>query len=97
MEMIIRRAIRTHKLIEFYHDGAFRIVEPYCLGISSRGNLLLRAYQVAGGSTSGHIPPWRLFDVGKMSRTLILGESYSPARPEYNPVDPAMQTILATA
>lgn len=45
---MICEAIRLRVLAQFRYDGEPRIVEPYCFGLSSKGNRVLRAYQTRG-------------------------------------------------
>lgn len=49
----ICRAIQTRTLLAFDYDGHHRIIEPYCHGTGTVGQERLRAYQVAGDSSTG--------------------------------------------
>jgi hypothetical protein len=70
-----------------------RIVEPYVVGNTSTGKQSLRAYQI-GGSSSSPIPSWRMFTLMKMTSVTLNDSTFSP-RPEYNPNDKGMTTILS--
>lgn len=86
-------AIELKKIIEFYYNGGKRTVEPFCYGISRKGNELLRAFQTGGYSESGDPVHWKLFSVKKMSNITITDEEFSGNRPEYKPDDSAMEDI----
>ncbi len=94
MELTICFAISTRRMIRFSYDGGVRTVEPYCHGVSTAGNEVLRAYQVGGFSQSEDPTGWRLFDLAKMEDVEITGEKFEPYRPEYNPGDQVMRSVL---
>ena len=75
------------------YDGYPRTVEPHCYGESRAGNELLRCYQVAGGSSSGNVPDWKLMTVDKISGLALTQKTFLGPRPEYNRDDKAMHTI----
>ena len=59
------KAIREKKRLTFVYDGEPRDVCPHVLGHTNAAEKLF-AYQVAGGSTQGKLPPegdWRCFFV----------------------------------
>jgi len=86
-------AIRSKQVITFYYDGGERVVEPFCYGISSSGNELLRGFQVGGYSKSGKPFSWKLFRVDEISRISLTNETFQEIRPNYNPNDKGMKTI----
>jgi len=87
-------AIEQRKIIEFQYDNRFRVVEPYCVGESSRGNVVLRAYQIEGESSSGNPIGWKLFDLSKLSNLTITSRKFSLIQPDYNPNDRGMVKII---
>lgn len=93
MNQTLFSAIRLRKIISFYYNGGTRNVEPYCYGISTAGNELLRAYQIGGYSQSGKSVGWKLFRVSNISNLKVIDKSFENIRPEYNPRDSAMTTI----
>jgi len=93
MNNSICSAIRSRKIIQFYYNGGYRTVEPYCYGIGRTGNELLRAFQTGGYSESGNPVQWKLFSVNKMSNISITDDEFPGDRPEYNPKDSAMVKI----
>lgn len=95
MNTIISKAISEHKEIKFYYDGGERIVEPFCYGISTAGNEVLRGFQVGGYSKSGKINTWKLFRVDSLELISFSGNTFSGDRPYYNPNDKAMSSIYS--
>lgn len=93
MNSTICSAIRSRHVIRFFYDGGSRTAEPFCHGESRDGNALLRAYQTAGYSQSGQPVGWKLFRLDGVSSLAVTDETFSGARPDYNPEDPAMVTI----
>ena len=88
MNEAICQGIAERKLLRFLYQNSTRIVEPYCYGRTRLGTELLRAFQISGVSRSGHPIGWRLFDAHKMSDLVILQETFSPYRGDYQPQDP---------
>jgi predicted DNA-binding transcriptional regulator YafY len=54
-------AIRERQHVLFEYDGRRRDVCPIILGYSATGREALKAYQVGGETSSGHLPAWRDF------------------------------------
>ncbi len=107
----IADAISGHDVCFIYYAGdetinrGYRTIEPYVLGVSTAGNLVLRAWQQGGATDTGNapkrpndeIPGWRLFRVDgitSMSKTLRKFETdqayLASHRPNYNPQDKQM-------
>ena len=87
-------AIRSRRIIRFYYDGGFRTVEPYCYGISTAGNEVLRGYQLGGYSRSGKPTDWKLFRVSEIQSLTITHRHFTGHRPEYDPNDSMMTRIF---
>ncbi|MHA1315077.1 MAG: hypothetical protein ACTSSI_10155 [Candidatus Helarchaeota archaeon] len=94
MNQRICSAILSRKIIRFFYKGGIRLVEPYCYGISTRGNEVLRAYQISGYSESGENVGWKLFKVSDISDFSITDGEFSKIRPKYKPNDSAMTKIF---
>lgn len=94
MNSTLCEAIQNQNLVEFYYDGGQRVVEPYCHGISTAGNEVLRGYQTAGFSSTGTVPDWKLFRVDKIRRLDITSNTFGGIRPSYDPNDSAMNHIF---
>lgn len=86
----ICKAIAGRLLISFHYKGVNRSVEPHCVGRDSKGNLLLSAWQLSGGSGVG----WRDFKIDDISGLVVSDKSFSNPRPGYNPNDQTLSQIL---
>ena len=93
MNQTICSAIRSRQVIRFYYNDGFRTVEPFCYGVSTANNEVLRGYQMGGYSESGNPQGWKLFRVSNISDITVTGECFDTIRPGYNPNDSAMTTI----
>lgn len=93
MEEQICNAINSQNVIEFDYDGELRVVEPHCLGITTAGNLTLRAYQVDGYSSSGKLG-WKLYNLDKADDLKVLDDVFEESRSGYNANDSAMTEII---
>ena len=94
MNKDICSAIKTKRIITFYYDGGLRRIEPYCHGVTKKGNEVLRAFQISGYSRSGSPIGWKLFSVSKISNLKILDETFHSIRRDYNPNDSVMSRIF---
>src|SRR5688572_9579897 len=90
---IICDAIRKRLRLEFRYGGLPRIVEPYCLGVSTRGAEVLRAVQVGGSSNSGGFGYGKLWTVDQITALRLMTETFPADDPNYNPEDSGMQSI----
>lgn len=93
MEELLRAAIVERRRASLSYKGTQRIIDPYLLGINKKGNEALRAFQVAGYSSSGDLPAWRLYLVRDIDYVELLEDHFQP-RPDYNPNDSAMTRVL---
>ena len=91
----ITAAIQNRQPLRFFYDGHMRIVEPHTYGVDVRGHDALRAYQVAGGSSSGEFIGWKLFHVSEMGAITLLEDRFSGPRAEYKRGDKVFRTIVA--
>ncbi|WP_368293881.1 WYL domain-containing protein [Dehalobacter sp. TBBPA1] len=89
----LRNAIKELKKVRISYEGTERIVHPYLIGINKKGNESLRAYQVGGFSSSGHLPEWRLFLLDQIDFVEIIDE-YFQIKNDYNPDDKGMTQII---
>ena len=90
---LICGAIRMRALLEFRYHDRFRVVAPYCCGVSARGGDVLRAVQLRGESASGGLGFGKLWTVAEMVALRALDERFTPDDPDYNPRDRAMTRI----
>lgn len=85
MNKVITEAINKKCLLGFVYNGKNRVVEPYMLGVSTKGNDTLSAYQIDGGSNSSKDLSWRQFIVEDIERLSMLDETFELIRDGYNP------------
>ncbi len=90
--MSICKAISDKTVIEFYYDGAHRVVEPHCHGWSMKGKEVIRGYQRRGSSAKSHKLGWKLFAIEEMSELVLTDELFS-VRPDYKRNDRGMTSI----
>ncbi|MCX9009683.1 MAG: hypothetical protein OIN66_01050 [Candidatus Methanoperedens sp.] len=93
MNPVICSAIRSKQIIRFDYSGGLRTIEPFCYGVSTSGNEILRAYQRDGYSVSGKPAGWKLFRISGVSNLTVTDEHFDGNRPEYRSKDSAMATI----
>ena len=87
-------AIGDKKIITFTYSGKHREVEPHCLGENASGNIILRGYQIDGGSISREPEGWKLFKVEGISSLEILDADFD-VRKDYKRNDSAMSKIIS--
>jgi hypothetical protein len=93
IQTLLCEAIRKHFLLEFEYDDRLRVVAPYCYGLSTRGEDVLRAIQVRGGSAEGGYGFGKIWTVAKIKKLQMLEEVFVLNDPLYNPQDSAMTRI----
>ena len=105
----ITDAIRNKKVCVIYYDGdepggrGLRDIEPVCLGVSKKGNYVLRAWDNEGASHRGFLgkkplPSWRLFRVDKIMTYIPTDEKFDEIRPNYNRTgDKSMNRLIINA
>ena len=86
-------AIKDMKLLAFTYEGYARIVEPHAYGCDTKGNDIVRVYQVGGGSESGNSIGWKLFLISRMQGLQVQDQQFDGARAGYRQGDSAMQSI----
>lgn len=105
----VRDSIRNKKVMVIYYNGndnggkGYRTIEPVCLGLSKRGNLVLRAWETEGSSWSAQnegnfLPGWRLFRLDKIFTYRPTMDNFYDVRPNYNPNgDRSMERVFINA
>ena len=93
-EAIIRGALRERRLLAFRYHEHPRRAEPHALGRLKDGDVVLLAWQVAGGSRSEPPPGWRTFQLTDITGLELLAETFTP-RPDYRPEKTKLRVILA--
>ncbi len=74
----ILEAMDWPQLVVFRYDGSDRLVAPFVVGISSKGNPLMRGYQIEGGGRSGKVKAWKVFQVRKMENLGTFWDFFNP-------------------
>ena len=91
----ITNSIKKREIVTIYYDGkdnggkGYRTIEPVCLGMSKKNNLVLRAWESEGSSfsaknKSNFLPGWRLFRVDKIFTYKPTFDKFNEMRPNYN-------------
>jgi len=105
----IQNSIRDRNVTTIYYDGdnpggtGLREIEPVCVGYSTAGNLVLRAWDREGASHTATIgekplPGWRLFRVDKIFTYKPSLDKFNEPRPNYNPNgDKSMTRVILNA
>jgi len=96
-EEFLKYAISEHFPIKFVYDGYQRtVVDPYIMGKSLKGNIILRAYQNEGQSSKDKLG-WRTFTVDKMKNIELLKDEPYKIRDDYTGSDRLMTSIVIAA
>jgi len=90
----ILEAMEGTQFVIFLYGESDRVVAPFALGVSSKGNPLLRGYQVEGLSLSGKGPGWRVFQIEKMERVENFEEPFYPDEFEFDGIYPWIYKVL---
>ena len=82
----IVQAIWSRHVAELRYDDeeAVRVVYPHVLYRTEEGAVELDAYQVLGPTRSGHLPGWRVFELGRIATFAVREEQFDPPS-DYNP------------
>lgn len=87
------RAMEEGNTVDFIYDGKLRVVEVHAIGLSTRGELVARGYQVAG-LASRPLPQWTLFTLNKMELVEIKATASAAPREGYTQGDKQMSPVL---
>jgi hypothetical protein len=87
---VICGAIAERRLLSFTYKSEARIAEPFILGYDEHGELILSAFQTAGGSGIG----FRTFPVEGVTALKAMDKKFSGFRPEYNRRDRFFSRII---
>ncbi len=89
------QAIELGRCLEIHYDEHDRIIEVHAVGYTKNGNLVMRVWQVKGGSESGQTQGWKLMSLDKVQSMSITDEVSEAPREGYNRSgDSAMDRIL---
>ncbi|HRH44145.1 MAG TPA: hypothetical protein PKY82_21110 [Pyrinomonadaceae bacterium] len=90
---LLCQAINSRMLVQFKYDGRSRIVEPFCCGVITAGNYVLRGFQIRGADKTKPLC-WRLYELSEMSQLNITQHTFNGKRVEYQSNDSAMAEIF---
>ncbi len=90
---LLCQAITDKHLVQFKYDGRSRIVEPFCCGISTAGNYVLRGFQIRGSDKTKPLC-WRLYELSEISQMSVTQHSFKGNRQDYNPEDSTITEIF---
>lgn len=88
-------AIADKRLVQFKYDGRSRIVEPFCCGIDTVGNYVLRGFQIRGSDKTRPLC-WRLYELSGISQMSVTQHGFKGNRPDYNPLDSSMTEVFCS-
>ncbi len=103
----VNDALKHKFVLNFYYKGertgvvadGIRQVEPYALGVSKNGYIVLRAWLIRGISKTGKVNPklvpgWRLFRIDRISDIVSTQQKFTTPRKGYNKEDRGMTEIM---
>jgi hypothetical protein len=87
-------ALEKGKRLELRYDGYTRVVEVHAVGRTKEDNLIMRVWQVRGGSHGGERQGWKIMRIEETFLAHMIDEKSEAPRPGYKPDDPIMQVII---
>ena len=92
---IAKQAIEKKLCLELSYDGFSRMVEVHAIGESSAGHVVMRAWQVEGGSVSNERMGWKMLRIDEVRSCILSGVSSDAPRPGFKRGDRQMRVIFA--
>ncbi len=87
---ILCDAIRQRRQIRFIYKSFRWMVEPYLLGYSPDGDMVLNGWVVSHRHETG----WQQFHVPLMSNVVLMQKRFLRARYDYNPYDKSIAQVV---
>ncbi len=87
---ILCDAIRQRRQVRFIYKSFRWIIEPYLLGYSAQGNMVLNGWVIAHRSEAG----WQQFHVPLISNVALSQKRFLRARADYNPYDDSVAQVV---
>ena len=91
---LLTSAINNRKVVTFTYDEKPRMIEPHAVGTDSKGDIVLRGFQIDGESQTSP-RAWKLFKAEKIVDLEVTNVTFISARPGYKTGDRAMTEIFA--
>ncbi|WP_197027146.1 hypothetical protein [Methylopila sp. 73B] len=89
LETVIN-AIRERSMVYLDYPPGMRLIEPHAVGYGGRGQLLMRAFQIDGASSSGDRRGWKLFELDRAATLGRAGMVFDGPEAGYRRGDRAM-------
>jgi len=95
----VNNAINNRQVVNISYAGddnthaGLRTIEVYSFGMSTTGNLVVRAYQVSG-DTKTFKPEWKLFRLDRVNRWEATDNTFDTPRPKFNSMGDNMMTTI---
>jgi hypothetical protein len=86
-------ALHAGKCLELQYDGYSRVVEVHAVGTSTANNLVMRVFQIRGGSVSGERTGWKLMRLDEAISAHVIDEPSQAPRSGYKRGDRDMVVI----
>ncbi|HWD13325.1 hypothetical protein P8H26_15295 [Pseudochrobactrum sp. sp1633] len=83
-------AIRQRRQVRFIYQSFRWIAEPYLVGYSAHGDMVLNGWVVAHRRESG----WQQFHVPLISNVTLSQKRFLRARPDYDPYDKSVAQVI---
>jgi hypothetical protein len=87
-------ALTSGRTLEVIYAGYTRVVEVHAVGATKDGNVIMRVWQLRGGSVGGSTSGWKLLRLDEISSSQITEELSAAPRTGYRHNDPAMTRII---
>jgi hypothetical protein len=90
----LETAINERRLVNIWYEPGTRSIECHALGYGSAGQILLRAFQIQGASSSNEHINWKLFRLDRMRDVELTDIGFDGPRPQYKLNDRAMTRVI---
>jgi WYL domain len=88
---IFVRAIRERRILRVHYPPGERLIEPYAIGLTSAGKVVVRVWQREGESASGDEEGLKLMRLDRFTSVEPTEIHFFGPRPEFVADDPAMK------
>jgi hypothetical protein len=92
---VARDAIEKKLCLELTYDGFVRVVEVHAIGESSAGHIVMRVWQVEGGSVSNERVGWKMLRLDEIRSLAICATASEAPREGFKRGDRQMRKIFA--